>query len=418
MTQSCVRAINEQINNIEEAFTRFRDLCANFEEESKRSVTELELENTKLSKTAKWLAQQKQELQRQVENHKPELEEAIDARETALRKLRNAYGVVRDLINEIERLQVANDLQSTFLTKAEESEETRQVIREAMAQSSSPGSSDSDRTPRQSSSPLRRGMPQRRAPKSRDPYGHHDCPAEERFKSSSHLPSPEASGNEESVSDSKQSSRSSFANVDDDGRWSIHYGSKPPGVCNMSFGPVAHKRLLHYSVITNIEQLRQLEKAGDLCLRLHSINDLVFLNDPIFLEERAEGIKKTYILDWGIAEDNASLTEYIRSRGGMVLHTFVFPEKKKNWYYVGGFTWQVANNLHDIWRSLGKTSRKKVLSKLCERSSDYDEKDIATKLDDGRLSQICFEISSDGLWEKSQEFALSMGYQRRRNNES
>ncbi|KAG6903454.1 hypothetical protein C0995_005477 [Termitomyces sp. Mi166 len=362
-----------QINSMQEALARVRDLwteCAQLEENSKRSVAELESENRRLGNTAKWLANQNQELQRQVESHKSELERATDAREIAVRKLENTYRVIRDLINEVERLQVANGLQLTSQTKAEESEEMRQIIGEAMAQSISSGSSDSDRTPRQYFTPLRRGVSRRGTPKPGTAHGHRrHGTVEGQFKatshSSSHLPSPETSGNE-SVSDSGRSSASSFANVDDDGRWSIHYGDRPPGVC-----------------------------------------DLVFLNDPIFLEERAEdeGIKKTYILDWGTAEENARLTNFIWSKGGKALHTFVFPKKKKKWYYVGSFTWHVANHIHAIWPSFEKTSRKKVLSKLCERSLDYDETDVAAKLDGGRLSQICIEISSDGLWEVSREFA-------------
>ncbi|KAG6821546.1 hypothetical protein H0H93_000055 [Arthromyces matolae] len=370
MSQPQVQAMNQEIDSMTDAFRRFRVNFREFvqsqeQQSSQRSIEELEAEIIRLGDGAKSLSLQNQELQHQLDESKTDIIRAIDAREASFRKLESAYSVIRDLLND----RVSTSRRSSGIQ--EDDEEKRRIVEEAFT--GSPSSSNSSRTARQHPSPLRL--------RKTTPIGQATAEASgvrASNQSSTHLPSPEASGNE--LDDSEESS--SWVTVDPEGQWGIHYSTNPPGVSNMSFGPLSYKKLIDYSVISPDEVL---EEATDLCLRLHCMRNLVFLNDPMFLEERGLGVKKSYILDWGLSEENANLARFIASKGTMALHTLVFP---------------------------GKKSRDKVVSKLCDRSQDYNESDIATKLDDGTLSQICIEVSSDGLWEASRDFASRMGYER------
>ena len=50
--------------------------------------------------SAKWLRVQNADLERKVEQHKPELANALSAREAAFTKLKHARKVIRDLLEE------------------------------------------------------------------------------------------------------------------------------------------------------------------------------------------------------------------------------------------------------------------------------------------------------------------------------
>ncbi|KAG6812995.1 hypothetical protein H0H92_014926 [Tricholoma furcatifolium] len=406
MSQPNLRSLNEEINNIGDLYSSFREHFEDFSrlEESGNPQSE----NTELKNAMKWLTHQNGELQRRLDDHIRNAAKLVDSRDAALRKVDNAYKVIRDLVNERSRLQaiLASSQPSPSRCSDEERQGKCEAIEEALAMRPSPGtSSRSDRTVRQVehapphlSTP--KPTPTHRTPTHRTPAHHtpthrtptHRSPTETRSKSGRGLPSPETSGSE-SHSEIDSPAGSSFftppATMDDDGRWSIHYENSIPGASNMS-----------------------LVVAGDLCLQIHiTVDNLVFLNVPMFLEERseAEKIKNTFILGWGDQEANDKLSRFIGSKSGQTFHTFVFPNPRKKWYYVGGFTFQIANPV-DAWTQLD--SKHQVLSKLAEQSN-LDEGDIAARLDDGSLSQVCIEISSDGLWDESKAFAHKLGYQPR-----
>lgn len=78
-----------------------------------------------------------------------------------------------------------------------------------------------------------------------------------------------------------------------------------------------------WSLSLRDQLLHRLEITSELCLHLHTREDLAFVYDPIFLEARA----KTYILDWGSKLINESLESYI-DKIKKPFHTFVFPVEK------------------------------------------------------------------------------------------
>lgn len=69
-----------------------------------KTLVELERKNKEALNSAKWLRHQNEELERQVARRKPDLENAVDARNAAIRKLYYARKVIRDLVNENERV--------------------------------------------------------------------------------------------------------------------------------------------------------------------------------------------------------------------------------------------------------------------------------------------------------------------------
>ncbi|KAG6916717.1 hypothetical protein DXG01_005666 [Tephrocybe rancida] len=425
MGQRSLQSINDTYSEFEDLCEEFTRLSVEHESSYQRSFAEFKSGMKKISNAAKWLANRNTDLQRQIDSQQPALNNAIDSRNASFRKLDCAYKVIRDLVDEKERLQAALDRQSPRRTDDDDREGKWQVFREAMAISVSSGSnSSSDKTARQHQSPRHQSPLQQQGTPTKPSHSRR-ASMEARTKvqgsgsagSGRQLPSPATSGAESESSDSERPSFSSIAIVDDDGRWSIHWGD-PPGASNMSFGPVPHRRLLECSVITR-DDLTDMPTGfsfslemvtGEFGLRLHAKKDLAFLNDPIFLEERAEGIKKTYLLDWSDEVENERLTRHIATKSRTPLHTFVFPGKKKHWYFVGTFTWHLADPL-TVWSSLGETSKDAVLSKLLERKPEFDKEELTALLDGGHLSQICVEISSDGLWEASRDFARRLGYQ-------
>jgi hypothetical protein len=63
-------------------------------------IIELEGQNKEYLNSAKWLRQQNAELERRVSQWKPQMDNALNARNAAFRKLKNTRKVVRDLIDE------------------------------------------------------------------------------------------------------------------------------------------------------------------------------------------------------------------------------------------------------------------------------------------------------------------------------
>ncbi|PFH51371.1 hypothetical protein AMATHDRAFT_59079 [Amanita thiersii Skay4041] len=75
---------------------------AHSEEDWNENSRQLEEDNTRLRNTLKTLTTLNAELHRKATTHKPELENAIEARDASFRKLHHARKVIKDLIEERE----------------------------------------------------------------------------------------------------------------------------------------------------------------------------------------------------------------------------------------------------------------------------------------------------------------------------
>ncbi|GLB33994.1 hypothetical protein LshimejAT787_0108780 [Lyophyllum shimeji] len=407
MTVSELQTIREEVATCAAILARVEGRLREHDSRQ-QAFSDLERERAELAKNVKLLTHQKEDLERKFAQQKPDADKAIEARNAAFRKLRYARKVIRDLVDEQER-QLASKHPSN-LTEEEEREEMKRALKEAMAVSvsSNSSSSDSEGTARQQRSPLPAPKPTASPNRTKGFKGGGSLPAVSPKRS------PNTSSSAQSSSESVHPALSHFAGTDsnDMGKyeWSIHYSS-PPGSSVLLLGPVDSSRLLQHRIIAKatVDQLASLGSRSDSCLRLHTSRDLAFLYDPFLLEGRSGDGKKTYILDWGVEEANRSLEAYLRGNQ-TVLHTFIFPAEKKQWFYVGAHTWKLAK-LPPLWPSLGTKSRRKVVHKLVERShGEYDEETIQTALERGDLRQLCIEISSVGHWEKSENLARKMGY--------
>ncbi|KAG6908646.1 hypothetical protein DXG01_003824 [Tephrocybe rancida] len=424
-------------NEVDNIYSQFMEHCDELTRRSSEhssacqcSLAELKSDMKKIKNIAKRLSHTNAELRRKSEIQQTALDRALDAQDASSRKLNRAYKVIRDLADENDKLYVASDFRPIPRTADEVEDGKQQVLEEALAiiTVSSDSNSGSDKTACQPQSPK---LQEEGAPDS-EPSHSPDVPTEVRSKShkSSDLPSPITSGAESEGSDDTYYTSSSLdvEVVDDDDKvWYIHSGDNPPGASNMSWD-ADPRRLLEHSLITkrdvriklfaecraeltHLSQARmiaKLEMVVDFGFRLHAIKDLAFLNDPMFLEEREDGVKKTYLLDWSTKDKNVELASYVVTSSETPIHTFVFPETRRRWFYVGAFTWQLVNPF-PVWSSLGETDE--ILSKLLVRRPDFKKEDITTLLDGGHLSQLCVEISSDGLWEESKEFSRRMGHE-------
>lgn len=61
---------------------------------------ELEKSRTEAVNSAKWLNAQNNDLQFKLDQHRPQLDRLLSARESAFRKLKHARKVIRDLLQE------------------------------------------------------------------------------------------------------------------------------------------------------------------------------------------------------------------------------------------------------------------------------------------------------------------------------
>ncbi|KAH7931189.1 hypothetical protein BV22DRAFT_1136191 [Leucogyrophana mollusca] len=149
----------------------------------------------------------------------------------------------------------------------------------------------------------------------------------------------------------------------------------------------------------------------DLCFRVQIVDDIAFVYDPFAMD----GPTKSMLMDWGTKDVNAVTVKYIAERrpANSVLHTFTLPLKKNAWYYIGAHSWNIVEDFWSIWPTLGNKSRDVVIAKLRNRCNHMMSRDeLAQMMEDGRLEQLCVEISSRSLKSESRAFAFKLGYRR------
>ncbi|RDB22746.1 hypothetical protein Hypma_009985 [Hypsizygus marmoreus] len=397
-----LQSIHDELARISIVFAQVQDRIVQVTRRSEdetnywqATMIELEERNAEVVNNMKWLSEQNRELERRFQQKQPDLERALDARGAAFRKLRYARKVIRDLVDENERLQVTSGGPELALTEDEEQQEKRNALNEALAFNDDSSDSDSEGTARQSPRETHHARPS-----SLPGVRTADTPTDPEREAS-----PDSSS--ESIHRPVPASTSQMSDGTGDQISNIHYSS-PPRSSSMTFGPVSYRRLLDYSIVQNqtLAALEDLESRTELGLRLYASNDLAFVHDPIFLEGNAT----TYILDWGSEKFNANLEKYISSVKHH-LHVFTFPVKMNKWYYVGAHTWKVVKLDWLVWPTLRKKSRKNVAEKLSERSHQaLSVQEITELLDKGELRQFCVEISSHGHRAKSETFGERMGY--------
>ncbi|TFK71811.1 hypothetical protein BDN72DRAFT_409628 [Pluteus cervinus] len=104
---SQLRSVQEEIGALRDALgnvqNRLADLTRQAIDERTSLLTqieELQLENEQLQNDGRWLRTQNQDLEHKSEVKMPELDNALEARNAAVRRLRRCQRVVRDLLDE------------------------------------------------------------------------------------------------------------------------------------------------------------------------------------------------------------------------------------------------------------------------------------------------------------------------------
>jgi len=96
-------------DTLAESQARLQQLADRLEETETENTTnrieELEKKLNEAIVSAKWLRSHNLELENEVAKHEPELDNALAAKENALRKLKHARKVIKDLLQERVRLE-------------------------------------------------------------------------------------------------------------------------------------------------------------------------------------------------------------------------------------------------------------------------------------------------------------------------
>lgn len=387
-------------------------LAARLEEtESQRSRYE-DLKNSydEAVNSAKWLRLQNADLEHKVEQHKPELANALSAREAAFTKLKHARKVIRDLLEE--RGDMSSPRSNDPLTE----DEINQVLFDEFHHDvdSESGSSDSGRTVRGQMvlSPSYKGLG---SISSRSNFevgseGESERPGYYTPKYGSSARS-ESSRLSSQVVPQQQQNPASTRNSPD--TWRIHF-RKPPGSSVVLEGPITWERLESSLKLDDekMNSLHILATSPDTSMGLQIMQipmgaTIACVYDPIFVDTVTK--RKSYILDWGRRKTNQNMENYISGHKGVdtIFHTFTFPVKEKNWFYIGAHRWSVVQ-LTDFWPLEGN-SRTKIIKKLCERTQgEVDETEMASRLDSGELKQFCIELTGIDDSRVSQNFSSTV----------
>jgi len=357
--------------------------------------------------SSKWLRVQNADLERRVEQHKPELVNALSAREAAFTKLKHARKVIRDLLEE--RGDMSSPRSNGSLTEEEINRALYDELQQDINRDGDSASSDGERTVR--------GQvvlsPSYKAPYSVSSRSNSEFGSEPPKYATSRCGSSPRSESSRSllqlVSQQKQSptSRSS------PDTWQIH-SKKPPGSSVVLEGPITWIRLESSLKLDDekMNSLHILATSPDTTMGLQIMQipmgaTIACVYDPIFVDTVTR--KKSYILDWGRQKTNENMERYISGHKevDMVFHTFTFPVKEKHWFYIGAHHWSVVE-LADFWPLEGN-SRTKIIKKLCERTQgEVDETEIAKRLDNGELKQFCIELTGIDDTKMSHDFASTV----------
>ncbi|THV07222.1 hypothetical protein K435DRAFT_833591 [Dendrothele bispora CBS 962.96] len=427
--------MSDEISDVTEILTelqsRFASLQQKFDQETlflRNRIKELENERDELINANRWLEHQIESLESRVENFKPDLHNAIDAREAAINKLRRTRKVLRDVINEFEEkfdahpesltqweqeqpeLEVDRPQQPSYYANSNRSAHHSSHVDDDVRSTGSRNSQSSLAAPSQRAS---RASAISIAESMSPPREHTQDEEEGNISITGSLPTdlvPQPK--------SYPIRRVSASGVTEDyDNWRVQFAN-PPASSRVKSGPISWKDLKNPEKFDFDEQtisaLENVSRNTQLELCVHIARNFAFVRDPTFLEDKRG--KASYLLDWGSKEGNRHIKQYITTSGkayDSVFHTFVFitdVKEQGRWYYLGAQKWQVTD-IDKIWNVLALGSRGAVLDKLIKRSRGNVERHAISKaLDGGELAQISVHLTGDSYVEISRTQCLKMGY--------
>ncbi|KAF9076865.1 hypothetical protein BDP27DRAFT_704552 [Rhodocollybia butyracea] len=209
----------------------------------------------------------------------------------------------------------------------------------------------------------------------------------------------------------------SFSVQSDLPQWKIQI-HKPPVSATVRCGPMKWSQLsrnigLDKATASTIKRRSLLSNdEPNLGLRIAISGDMAFIYDAIFLEDM--NTPATYLLDWGLRENNENIIQYIHERNSSAFHTFVYILKPKRWYYVGVQKWTQTELDWDIWGKIGEQDR--LRSRVVQHLNDHcgnqiDRGKIEEMMDNGALKQVCVRFhGGHSHSEASRDMCRRMNY--------
>ncbi|KAK2466093.1 hypothetical protein APHAL10511_001735 [Amanita phalloides] len=374
-----------------EAQNQLAELVRRVQADDDETLKQLEDDNERLKNNINRLKNVNAALQQKAKAHKPELDRAIEARDGAFRKLKHARRVIKDLIEEREKIE--NSQRSRTVSPALSAITIGSMKDRSSSTSSTTSansSADSSRTIR--SRPDRgRAVDVRRltSPRSISSMEADLFPGQIVSTSEGSRSRTQSLARSQTTSVAPSSPRSSSSRTTNESSWLIYF-SKPPKSANLHRGPFSWGDLRHIFSLEDqtVSALRSLESEGRLQMRVLIMQDVAFVYDPIF----ADLGQKSYLLDWGRKDDNERIVNFITLKGA-VYHTFVFPTSRIKWYYVGALSWKAVES-RAIWPSLRQKAQAEIVRRLKARSCA--EEQLQERLATGDAEQISIEINGEG----------------------
>ncbi|KAF5340895.1 hypothetical protein D9758_012191 [Tetrapyrgos nigripes] len=424
----CV-SVSDEISDISTTLTRLQSVCATlqqkFEQETfslNDKINELEAEKRELVKTNKWLEHQNDALQDRIDRFKPELDNAVQAREISQKKLRRTRKVLKDVIGEYEEKFNAQPESLAQLWEPESGAEGAEEPTRSRTSSSGHASPHEDNH----SAKYSKEASERSENKT---SGAHGPAAREEVPKSSEDEQMFSAEEDASVLGSlppdivPEPKSYQIRRVDASGvseeydNWRVQF-SNPPASSKVKAGPISWKDLENPSKFeldgTTISSLVNLTASTELELCIVMAKNYAFVRDPTFLEDKKG--RASYLLDWGSKDGNQRVKRYISTSSKVcdsVFHTFVYLFDLKGqgrWYYIGAQKWQ-AVELDKIWNGMAEGSRGAVLDKLSQRTRGIVEKQaILNAMENEELEQICVRFVGEPYVDSSRAECSRMGY--------
>ncbi|KAH9939973.1 hypothetical protein B0H21DRAFT_755354 [Amylocystis lapponica] len=396
-------AVAATMASIQEQYVQVVQQTQEHTQQLQTRVDELESERLVTTSRIQSLQTENAELERLIEIRQPEAWRAISARNAALRKLKHTRRILRDLLDErrvgpnVSCVGAQPGVASVSKTSSEHSWD----VDEMDGSSSSSNDSDDETTVRphartdtattsDTSSPpvtiVEGGEPEMdiRAAQIAQALDDTDTDTDEPPPGSYHV--------------------QELASTVEENEWWIEY-TKAPATSDDPIGAFSYDELeeaLELDEETTV-CIGSLEWTQEPCLRLHIHQDMVFLVDPIVLEEHSA----TYLISWGTAQVNNNIRRYITEGKptNPSLHMLVSPAGKDNWWYLGLQTWNPAT-VEPIWPRVSSKKQKELAIELQRRwNNALSSQEIAERIAEGELTQFCVQLSGGGRLAERSAFA-------------
>ncbi|KAI0796884.1 hypothetical protein C8Q75DRAFT_742570 [Abortiporus biennis] len=171
----------------------------------------------------------------------------------------------------------------------------------------------------------------------------------------------------------------------------------PPMSSNREIGPLSARFLAHSlgygdPLRERLERLQQLKIPG---IRVYIKTSYAFIYDPHCLN--GPSTRKSYLIGWESTLSSFKLINHLSKKvpKNSIYHTFTCPKDEKSWYYLGAMSWNVEENVPDIWPTLN-TDLQKDLAGTLHRSwrCGLEADEIMQKFKEGELAQRCISLST------------------------